>query len=1111
MSLPSFALRHRAIVVAGTMILVVWGTYAFWTMPRREDPEYTIRTCVISTLWPGATALKVEQLVTKPIEDAVAELDEVDKVRSTTVAGYSSVYVDLEETTSSAGVDNAWDKVRAKVDLVRSKLPDGTRGPVVNTNFGDTAAMILALYQTPLPGKQEIERPYTPRELEIIAERLEDDIKLVDAVALTELYGVQDEVIYLEADAGTWSQIELTTDRLRTLLAARNIVAPGGSIDTPLGRFTVKPTGEFGAVGQVERVIVDAPEAAVRGEGRAYGAPVYLKDLDITVRRDYVDPPRTITRYGARDAAQPEARRSLSAPCVVLSLTMKHGHNIVTLGKSVRETIARAKASVLPRDIEVAIVSDQPRTVDSKVKDFTANLWQAVAIVVGVAFLLVGLRLAIVMATAIPMVILAAIGLSTLFGVQLEQVSIAALIIALGMLVDCAIEVGDNAHRFLGEGHSRLDAAVLGSEQISFPVLIATLTTVAAFLPMAGIPGVEGEYLFSLPVVVSLALMMSWVLAMTMTTVMAYWIMRSASHASPLALIAGVVGKVVGRKKGSGSVLGAIYGGACRLTVRLRWLTTAAAAGALAWALSLVVTGKIGMQYFPPAFRNQFVIDIFLPEGASIRQTDSVCRRVEDIVRRLSAAEQEGKPIERLVNMATTVGQGGPRFYLNLNPEQPAANYAQILVNTCDPTVVRQYVQEIRREADATVPGARVAPRMLDMGPPVDSPVGIRVVGEDMATLHRVAGRLKDVLRAIDGTLDVHDTWGSFGYQLAVEVDEAQANLSGVTNASVAQTLNAYFSGHPLTTYREGDHSVPIMLRLPSAARGSLDQVRATYVEGLFGKVPLDALARVETRWQPAKILRHKQGRAIEVRCRVREGLLPSNVLDAAMRRVREIERSLPPGFRIEITGEQEQIHKVLGKVTRAFMVSFLLIVLCLIVQYNSLVKPLIILVTLPMAAIGALAGLYLTGRPLSFMAQLGLLSLAGIVLNDAIVLIEFTETLIREKLAKGEGLAAPGEKSCSGLTRDAFRECIVRGGRMRLLPICLTTLTTVGGLLPLALLGGPMWEPMAIVIISGLLVATLLTLLVLPGIFAIFVETFRVKAVPVEAASRPDLVREAG
>jgi len=1088
-NLPTFALKHRAVFIAATVLAMIWGVMSFYTMPRREDPEFTIRACQVLTDWPGATAEDVELLVTDPLEQAVSDLDETRRITSKSLNGHSIIMVELEESTPADAVDNVWDKVRAKVAGVDLPRNEGCGSPHVNAEFSDTSAMVLAVYQK--PGRSAGARRRTPRELEIIADRLKDEIKRIGAVGMAELYGVQEEVIYLEIQAGRWGKLKLTADELKQLLEARNIVAPGGSIDTEFARFGLKPTGEFRADREIDSLVVGA---------HGNRAPVYLRDLGIRVSRTYADPPELIARY--RDPNLPEG-----VDCIILSFTMKAGRNITELGGTVRALLRDAKASWLPGDIEVAVVSDQPASVGEKIHDFTGNLWRAIAIVVAVTFLLVGLRVAVVMAAAIPLVMLTSLGIVPMFGVQLEQISISALIIALGMLVDNAIEVCDNTHRYLEEGLAPYRAAARGAGEIAVPVLFATLTTVAAFLPMLTLTGSEGEYVYSLPVVVSVTLIVSWLVALTMTTIMSYWFVRKSPARAPLAALVGWIARLVRRilpgPAPAEAPSGGIYATYAKLAagaMRHKLLTIGLAVTGFAASIALVATGQIGTQYFPSAHRSQFVISVDLPEGTPIARTREVCRQLEDILVSRGRLEVDGEPVNALVNFAAYIGGGGPRFYLSLNPKDPGPNIAFVLVNTVNPDVVEPYVRAVREAARRQIPGARISPKRLDMGPPVDFPLQLRVMGTDIARLRGIAEELKGILRSAPGTWDVHDSWGRQGYQMFIRTDEERAKLAGVTNAAVAQTSNALFSGHYLTSYREGDHRLPVFLRLPAAKRGSLEDVYAIRVEGKSGKVPIDAVADIDTDWVPAKIERRKQLRTIQVNARVGEHLLANSVLAGIMPQVTRLAESLEAPYRVEVGGEQEETDESQENMGRALTISLLLIVILLVMMYNSLVKPLLILMTLPMAATGALFGLFVTGKPLGFMANLGMLSLAGVVVNDAIVLIEFVEALIKKKLSAGEGLATAGQRSCTGLTREAFRECVVRGARMRLLPIVLTTLTTVGGLMPLALSGGPLFEPMATVVIFGLLLATLLTLLVLPAVLCVFVEVFRLRLVKVEA-----------
>jgi len=446
------------------------------------------------------------------------------------------------------------------------------------------------------------------------------------------------------------------------------------------------------------------------------------------------------------------------------------------------------------------------------------------------------------------------------------------------------------------------------------------------------------------------------------------------------------------------------------------------------------------------------------------------------------------------------VGRGGSRWYLGRNPEPPKPNYAEILVRTSDPHYTHWLATSLRRVAKYgdkgmgvdPIVGARIIPRELLMGPAVDAPIGIRISGPgfaDMPTLRGLAERLKDILRRQPGVWDVHDTWGSTGYQLWVDIDPDRANMAGVTNLSVAQTLNAYFSGHYLTQFREGDHQVPIYLRLPAGQRGSLAGLRSAYVEGKSGKVPLDSIAEFGPRFVPAKLERRDRNRVIEVRARTEEGTLPNVVVQTVMasEEMKQLMADMPGGYEVQIGGSLEESIKSQSQMKVSLTISVLSIILLLVIQYNGWAKPIIILATLPLALIGVFIGLYLTNNNLGFMPQLGILSLFGIVVNTAIIYIEVAEMVIAEKRDQCDG-----EGPIHGLTRGEFLDCLVEAGRQRLLPIALTTLTTVMGLMPLALFGGPLWEGMAWSMIFGLLLATLLTLIVVPSLYSIFTLRFR-------------------
>ena len=1091
MNLPAFALRKRSIVTAGVMLLMLWGAASYNAMPRREDPEFIIRTCQVLSQWPGAPTEQMEDLVTAPLEEEINGLDGVRWVRSETTVGRSAIFVELDRSTPGEAVTQMWDKVRSRVERVA--MPDPAVKPVVIDDFGDTNVMLLAVHQVPLPGAEAVrpEDRYTPREMEVFAQRLSEEIKLLPGVAKVSLEGVRQEVVFVETDLGTWSKLALTSSQLEQLVSARNVLAAGGSLDTDAGRFSIKPSGDLDAVEELDAIVV----ARLGADGA--GVPVSLEDLGLRVERSYADPPASIARY---------ADATLADECILVAFTMKSGANVVDVCAATHELLKRLTEvdKILPPDVGIGLVSDQSENVVKKIADFMNNVIGAILIVVIVVYLMVGLRSASVMAANIPLVVIGSLALMPLFGVQLEQISLAAMIIALGMLVDNAVQICDQTRSLIQtEGLSPADAARKGAAQLAFPVLIATGTTIAAFYPMLiGLQGSTREFIYSLPVTLTITLGLSYVLAMTFCVLLATWFIRAP--ADPEASLSPVVrwlqrGRPRAPKPPADQPSRSAYAGFVRAALGMRGLVLAVSFGSLFLVLSL----PVGNEFFPQDIRDQFTVDVWLPEGTAIAQTADAARQVEDILRALSpATDADGAPVERLRALCTVVGKGAPRWYLGRTPEAPRANFAELVVRTSEGALTPGYVADLRRvlaEGDADlglqpVAGARVIPRELMMGPVVDAPIGVRIYGPrsgagfaDLPLMHEQADRLKAILRDWPGTDDVYDTWGSPAYQLDIDVDPDKANLAGVTNAGVARTLNAYFSGHPLTTFREGDHQVPVHLRLSPGERGSLDVLRGAYVEGLDGKVPLDAVADVTPSFQPARIDRRFLQRVLEVRSRTLPGVRANDIVLALLDspEFAAWEQALPPGYTWEIGGELFESQQSKSELGLSLLISVLLIVLLLVVQYDGFAKPLIILSTIPLALIGALLGLYVMGYPLGFMPQLGVLSLFGIVVNTAIIFIDVAERLVGERAARG------GSGPIAGLSVAEFRECLVSAGEQRLLPISMTTLTTIGGLLPLGLAGGPLWEGMAWLMIFGLAVATLLTLFVVPCLYAIFVERF--------------------
>ncbi|TWT50951.1 Multidrug resistance protein MdtB [Rubripirellula amarantea] len=1103
-SLPDFAVRRPTITITLVLLLVAWGSVSFFTMPRREDPEFTLKIALVTTRWQGASAEQMEKLVTDPLEDAIDGLEEVRLIRSTSSSEQSVIFVELEDNVPGARVDDAWDRVRARIRNVT--MPDESISPFLFDEFADTSVLLYAVHQRPLDGDSVVDPKYaySSRQLDLYSERIRDSLRLLPGVSQVGRFGVQEEAIYIETDEGNWSTLDLTTAQIQSLAKSQNIVAPGGKIDAEDGRFFVKPSGDVGAVEAFDSLVVGVV-ATAEENGDAGFNQVQLKNMGLNVRRGYVDPAQRICRYGT-----PE----FETPAITLAVSMKSGANIIDICDRSKESVAQLQSTgVLPPDLAVSIISDQSDSVKQRIREVGVNIVQAILVVVVLVYLVVGFRTAAVMAANIPFVVVSSLAIITLFDVQLEQMSLASMIISLGLLVDNAVQVCDQSRTNQIAGMSPREASVAGAKMLGISMLSGTATTVAAFIPMLiAMDGANREFIYSLPITLSVMLAVSWVLAMTFCVILAAWFIRPPKDLSrptaPLPWLMSKLGTVwrrLRRKKnmpknveqlspavpqhsvGTTELQGGfyrLYAIAVGWALRHRFVTIFASIGTLLLATQLPVSSE----FFPLTERDQFAVEIYLPESASIEQTNKVARRVEEMIRALSPhVDEEGESHERLYNMRTIVGGGGSRWYLAWEPETLKPNYAEILIHTTKGEFTHDFAEQLRvvaRQGDESlglspIAGARVVPVELVLGPPAD-PVVLRVMGNGLADadeLRSIANRVKSIVDAEPDTWDVNDSWGVSGQQLFVDVDSDRASLSGIRNAEVASTLDAYYSGKLLTTYRESDRQIPVYFRLNPESRRSLGAVSGSHIESRVGKVSLAAIASVKPQWRLETIDRRDGNRTIEVRSQINYGASGNDITTRVFNSepMQKLKAELPAGYRIEIGGALEESMKAQWKMFRSFGMSFIAIILLLIFQFNSLARTAIIMVTLPLALVGALFGLWVTGNAFGFMPQLGVLALFGIVLNSAILFVEFADIVMKERTS---GTDQP-------LSREAYHAAIVDAARQRLMPIFLTTATTVGGLVPLALGGGPLWQGLAWLLIFGLSFATLLTLFVIPVLYS--------------------------
>jgi len=1119
--LPDFAVRRPTITITLVLLLVAWGSVSFFTMPRREDPEFTLKIAVVMTRWHGASAEQIEKLVTDPLEDAIDGLEEVRLIRSTSSSEQSVIFVELEDSVPGARVDDAWDRVRARIR--NEAMPDDSISPFLFDEFSDTSVLLYAVHQRPLKGNSVIDPKYaySPRQLDLFSERIRDSLRLLPGVSQVGRFGVQEEAVYIETDEGNWSTLELTTDQMQSLAQSQNIVAPGGRIDAEDGRFHIKPSGDVSAVRAFDSLVVGV--VATGDDAGDVGVnQVQMKNMGLNVRRGYIDPPQRICRYGT-----PE----FDTDAIILAVSMKSGANIIDICDSSKQSVARLRSTgELPPDLAVSIISDQSDSVKQRIREVGVNIIQAILVVVVLVYLVVGFRTAAVMAANIPFVVISSLAIITLFDVQLEQMSLASMIISLGLLVDNAVQVCDQSRTNQIAGMSPRAASVEGAKMLGPSMLSGTGTTIAAFIPMLiAMDGANREFIYSLPITLSVMLAVSWVLAMTFCVILAAWFIRPPRDPGrPTAPLPWLMAKIrtawsrFRKKKNkpataeqlspavhtpnveqlsptahnhtiattalqnatAQSGFYRIYALALSWSLRHRLVTVIASVGIFMLATQLPVSSE----FFPLTERDQFAVEIYLPESSSIEQTNRVARQVEEMIRALSPhVDAEGQSHQRLLNMRTIVGGGGSRWYLAWEPKSLKPNYAEILVHTTDGRLTHDFAEQLRVAAGqgieslglSPVVGARVVPVELALGPPAD-PVVLRVMGTGLADaneLRRVANQVKSIVDAEPDTWDVNDSWGVPSQQLFVDVDADRASLSGVRNAEIADTLDAYYSGKLLTMYREGDRQIPVYFRLNPESRQSPAAIKDAHIESRVGKISLAAIASVKPQWRLESIDRRNGNRTIEVRSRVNFGASGNDITSRVFNSeaMEELRTELPPGFRIEIGGALEESMKAQWKMFRSFGMSFIAIILLLIFQFNSLARTSIIIVTLPLALVGALFGLWITGNAFGFMPQLGVLALFGIVLNSAILFVEFADIVMKKNTS---GRAGP-------LTRDEYHTAIVDAARQRLMPIFLTTATTVGGLVPLALAGGPLWQGLAWLLISGLTFATALTLFVIPVLYS--------------------------
>jgi len=1009
-----FSLRYPVVTLILTAMVVMVGIHAFLKMQRTEDPTITIRTGLVAAMYPGATSEQVEKQVTKTLEKHIFKFPEVrkEKTYSTSRPGLAIINVELEDNIRNS--DQFWAKLRHEMNVVKStELPDGVRGPVVNSDFGDTVAMLIAVH-----GKR-----YGYRELRDFADKIHDEMRTVREVGKLVTYGTQSEEVWVTGSLERMAQYFADPSQVANALRQRNVIQGAGHFEADRSKVPMRTTGIFNTEDEIRNVMIDVSRD---------GHPVYIKDFAVVERR-YQDP-TFLVRYDGE-------------PCLLLSVEMQKGKNIVELGKQLDHVFQRLKV-LLPPDVQLDLVANQPGVVEERIANLSHEFLLAIISVVIVTIVLLPLRVALIAALAIPITLCGTLGIMNAFGIALHQVSIAAVIVVLGIVVDDAIVIADNYVELLDHKVPISEAAWRSASDVFVPVLTATITIIASFLPLLILTGSVGEFIMALPITVAIALATSFIVAVFLTPILCRFFIKKGLHDHDAVKDDGK------EKKSLLDRLQDLYGIAIQIFMKRKWLAFTLGGGAI--AVGVVLFAFVPQQFFPSAERNQFVIDVWMPQGTRIEATDAVMGRIE---KELAAR----KGVE---HYATFVGQSAPRFYYNVNPQQPDGAYGQFIVNTASVKDTTRLVKELRPALATLTPEAMVIVKELQQGAQMEAPIEVRIAGDDIGELKRLGEKVQEILESVSFSQFVHRDYFNDSYRVDVKVVDELANRLGITEASVSQTLSGAFDGAAVSTFWEGDRAVTIKLRLDPASRQSFADIGNTYLNSELtrARVPLRAVATMAPEWQTSRIVRRNGVRTLTVRAFAMPGHYASQLLEQAKPQIEALE--LPPGYRIYYGGEKDNQDETFPQMLGALAISLVAIFLVLLVQFRKVSDPLVVMASIPLTLFGAMLGLVITRNPFGFTAFMGLISLCGIVVRNGIILVDYCN----EKIAEGDPL------------EQAAREA----GTRRLRPIFLTTMAAAVGVTPMILSGSSLWSPLASVIAFGLVFSMFFTLLIIPVLFVV-------------------------
>ncbi|WP_105385379.1 efflux RND transporter permease subunit [Neorhizobium alkalisoli] len=1018
-NLSDWALEHRSLVWYFMLVFVLVGTFSYLNLGREEDPNFTIKTMVINARWPGASAEEVARQVTDRIEKKLEELDSLDYVRSQTVAGQTTIFVELLPTTKARDVEPTWVRVRNMIGDIKGEFPSGVVGPFFNDRFGDVFGNIFAFTSDGL----------TPRQLRDLVEDARAKVLTVENVGKVDVIGAQDEAIYLEFSTRQIAALGIDRQSVIQTLQAQNAVTQSGFVNAGPERIALRVGGQFTSEESLRSI-------NLRINDRFFP----LTDI-ATITRGYVDPPSSLFRFNGQ-------------PAIGLAIGMKAGANLLEFGEALDAQMQRIVAD-LPIGVDVSRVSDQPAVVDEAVSGFTRALFEAIAIVLVISFISLGLRAGMVVAISIPLVLAITFVYMEYSGISLQRISLGALIIALGLLVDDAMIAVEMMVARLEAGDDLRKAATHVYTSTAFPMLTGTLVTVAGFIPVGLNNSAAGEFTFTLFVVIAVSLIVSWIVAVLFTPLLGVAILPKTmkSHHEKKGRFASAFTWLLG------------------LAMRWRWATIVMTIAV--FGLSVGALGLVQQQFFPASDRVELIVDWNLPQNSSIAETN---RQIAKFEKEMLASNQD------IDHWTSYVGQGAPRFILSFDVQTPDVTFGQTVIVTKGLNVRDKLRAELQDYLTRTFPGTDAFVKLLDIGPPVGKPVQYRVSGPDVQKLRELSQQFASIVGGHPLLSNMIFDWNEPSRVVKVDVLQDKARQLGVSSEDIATVLNSIVEGSSTTQVRDNIYLIDVIGRAAASERGSIETLQNLQLPTSNGKsVPLSAVANFRYELEQPTIWRRDRIPTITVKAAVVGPTQPATIVEQLRPQVEAFQKGLPVGYNVEIGGSVESSADAQGPIVAVAPLMLFVMATILMIQLQSFSRLFLVFAVAPTALIGVVAALLLSNAPMGFVAILGVLALIGILIRNSVILVVQIETLRRE------GVPA--------------WQAVIEATEHRMRPIMLTAAAATLALIPIS--REIFWGPMAYAMMGGIVVGTALTLLFLPALYVAWFRIPREESVHSDSAAR--------